>query len=570
MIFRQYGRSRHLKVETAEELKHVVELDEAHWVATSAPVDMLNCDGTFLRLLDHDNNGRVLCREVKDAVRWLLSTLSEHTGVTEHSETLRLDAIDTGTPQGQQIRDAAKEIISKLNETDTEKVTLQQVRQVKTQVESMPVSEAGVVLPEAAEDTEIRQFIVDVLETIGGVAHPNGAKGIGSVQLTSFLEQAGVYLDRCSPRPSEGRDKQGDMPAGEDKTAIMSLGEQKLRKYLEPRFANSLRSLIADGTRTASVMAHIRLVEKLILFQACMMKFVNNFVSFPRLYDTNSRAMFEMGWLVMDARRFNLAVKVHNRPQHTRIAETSNMYMMYVQITSGDGSSEFEVVVPVTTGGKGNLCIGKRGVFYDTAGCEYSAEVTHIIENPISFSEALLSPFQRLGRLLTGKIESITAKAEKKLDMRASEAVSTVTAEPSGQKQASGISSGGLVLGAGVALAALGSAAAYITKTLAQTSWLAIVISVLAAVLLVMVPITVVAFMRLRKRDISAILEGSGWGINTPMRLTHRQARFFTQKPRYPKGAKGIHRFGWLLLVLLLMFAGGGVVLYLLRGLSPL
>jgi hypothetical protein len=315
----------------------------------------------------------------------------------------------------------------------------------------------------------------------------------------------------------------------------------------------------------------IRLLERLILYQAYMIEFVNNFVSFPRLYDTHSRAMFEMGSLVMDGRRFNLAVKVHDRPGHARIALTSNMYLMYVEITPGDGSTKFEVAVPVTSGGKGNLCIGKRGVFYDTAGCEYGAKVTHIIENPISFSEALLSPFQRLGKLLTGKIESITAKAEQKLDARASAAVSQVGSEPSAsgaaQKQASGISSGGFVLGAGVALAALGSAAAYMTRTLAETSWVAIVISILGAVALVMVPITIVAFLKLRKRDISAILEGSGWGINARMSLTRRQARFFTERPRYPKGSRGLHHFPWLLLlVLLLLFAACSAGLYLFQG----
>jgi hypothetical protein len=426
----------------------------------------------------------------------------------------------------------------------------------------MPVSEAGVVLPEAAEDAAIRQFIIDILETVGGTAHPNGAQGISSAQLTSFLGEAGTYLGRC---------EQGGIPEGEDKTAIMALGEQKLRKYLEPRFANSMRSLIADGTRTASMLHKIRLLERLILYQAYMIEFVNNFVSFPRLYDTHSRAMFEMGSLVMDGRRFNLAVKVHDRPGHARIALTSNMYLMYVEITPGDGSTKFEVAVPVTSGGKGNLCIGKRGVFYDTAGCEYGAKVTHIIENPISFSEALLSPFQRLGKLLTGKIESITAKAEQKLDARASAAVSQVGSEPSAsgaaQKQASGISSGGFVLGAGVALAALGSAAAYMTRTLAETSWVAIVISILGAVALVMVPITIVAFLKLRKRDISAILEGSGWGINARMSLTRRQARFFTERPRYPKGSRGLHHFPWLLLlVLLLLFAACSAGLYLFQG----
>ena len=77
------------------------------------------------------------------------------------------------------------------------------------------------------------------------------------------------------------------------------------------------------------------------------------------------------------------------------------------------------MAVPVTSGGRGNLCLGKRGIFYDLAGEESDAKVVHIIENPINLSEALLAPFLRLGRMLTGKIESITSDAETKFDSKA-------------------------------------------------------------------------------------------------------------------------------------------------------
>ena len=122
-----------------------------------------------------------------------------------------------------------------------------------------------------------------------------------------------------------------------------------------------------------------------------------------------------------------------------------------------------------------------------------------------------------------------------------------------------------MLLGAGVAIAALGSALAYITKTLANTHWLAILIGVLVAVLLVMIPVSLVAFIKLRKRDISAILEGSGWSINARMRLTRRQGKAFTKKPSYPKGAKGVPRMGWRLavaaiVVLGILVAGGYLV----------
>lgn len=112
-------------------------------------------------------------------------------------------------------------------------------------------------------------------------------------------------------------------------------------------------------------------------------------------------------------------------------------------------------------------------------------------------------------------------------------------------------------MGAGVAVAALGSALAYITKTLAQTHWLAIVIGVLAAILLVMLPTLIVASLKLRRRDLSAILEGSGWAINARMRLTTKQGRFFTERPRYPARASGIFRLPWRWVVAVVLIVLG-------------
>ena len=63
---------------------------------------------------------------------------------------------------------------------------------------------------------------------------------------------------------------------------------------------------------------------------------------------------------------------------------------------------------------------------------------------------------------------------------------------------------------------------------------------VAAAVLAVMMPVSAMAVAKLRKRDLSAILEGCGWAINARMRLTFAQGRMFTETPAYPDGARGV------------------------------
>jgi len=708
MIFRPYGHSYHLRIETADDLHDAVALDEAHWVATSAPVSMLSCDRTFLELLDSRRSGRITCREVKGAIGWLFEVLGDTGGITEHSQSLRLEAVNPDHPDGRKILETARKTLRRLHKADAEEIPLADVRQIKSQAEATPVSEAGVVLPKAARDETVRRFIADVLATVGGVPHPSGETGVGAEKLDEFLAEAQAYLRWFEQgRLPPGQDRSEILPLGQataqayeilcairgkfdqffaqcealalderfvqqmgwteaelqgldfDDPAVIEevlrkaplaransqrelrfeeeinpyylqrldrfrkevaaavlgesgptltagewqeikaffaahqawreakaglkvepLGAEMLREYQDPRFADRVRGLIADSGKTAVALDNIRLTEKVILYQAHLIDLANNLVSFPHLYDPQRQAMFEAGTLVMDGRRYNLAVRVEDRAQHAQIAKTSNMFVLYVQIAP-PGGKEYEVAVPVTSGSMGNLCKGKRGVFYDLGGVECEARVADIIENPISFREALVSPFRRLGKLLTGKIEAITAKAEKKLDTQATtawtQAESGAEAKgpaPQAGKPMSGAAAGGLLMGAGVALAALTSALAYVAKTVAGASWIAIVISLLVAVLLVMLPTSIVAFLKLRGRDLSAILEGSGWAINARMRLTRRQGRSFTQRPAYPKGAKGVRRYLWqtlgiTLLVLAALAVGGYFLRRALTGLRP-
>jgi cytochrome c-type biogenesis protein CcmH/NrfG len=83
----------------------------------------------------------------------------------------------------------------------------------------------------------------------------------------------------------------------------------------------------------------------------------------------------------------------------------------------------------------------------------------------------------------------------------------------------------------------------------------------------VLVPTAIVAALKLRRRDLSAILEGAGWAINARMRLNRRQRRQFTRLPSYPEGAVGTPGRRWLLTVLIvLLLAALGVLAWQLLG----
>ena len=124
---------------------------------------------------------------------------------------------------------------------------------------------------------------------------------------------------------------------------------------------------------------------------------------------------------------------------------------------------------------------------------------------------------------------------------------------------------GGLLMGGGVALAALSSAMAYVTSTLADVELYKIVLGLLADVMAVILPTSIVAAFKLRSRDLSAVLEGAGWAINARMRLTLRQGRVFTSRPPFPKGARGVPKRWPGILITLAVIAE---LIYICRAIS--
>ena len=321
--------------------------------------------------------------------------------------------------------------------------------------------------------------------------------------------------------------------------------QDKLETIIGGSHADAVRQLVRRSAESAFALENLRNAEKLSLFQGHLVELANNFVSFPYLYDPAKDALFEEGCLIMDGRRFSLAVTVPDRNEHLKAANAGSMFVLYVEISNQLKNKTAEVAVPVTSGTQGNLDVGKRGVFKHVDGTEWRARVVHVVDHPISLREAMWSPFKRLGESVTGKIESITASAEKELQKAGADAVGqvqaapqTASAAPPASATGGGMGVGGVLAGGGIAVAALGSSLTFIVKTIANLNPLQLVGGIAATILAVLIPTAIVAALRLQRRDLSCILEGSGWGINARMRLTRKQRRYFTQRPDYPEGSQ--------------------------------
>ena len=140
MVFQRFGRSIHLKIESAADLARACELDEALWVATNAPVSQLRTDATLLSMLDADGKGRITVRELKAVIRWMLETLTDHSGIDAGSDVLQRAALNVKSKDGQRIENAVRKMLPRVGKRGQPQIRLGEVRKIRQQVEATPVS----------------------------------------------------------------------------------------------------------------------------------------------------------------------------------------------------------------------------------------------------------------------------------------------------------------------------------------------------------------------------------------------------------------------------------------------
>jgi len=249
----------------------------------------------------------------------------------------------------------------------------------------------------------------------------------------------------------------------------------------------------------------------------------------------------------MDGRHFYLNQKIKDRSAHRKVARLSNICVMYIMLSVKiEGLDQtMEMATAVTAGTMNYLYIGKTGIFFSHDGHEWDAEIIDIIENPVSLIEAVWMPFKRLGAFIGKQAEkfgkSHADQFEKKLGKSLDAAEKSISAPKTKESQADQALTGNLkdlMLTGGITIAAMGSALAFITKTLKSVTLFDMLSIFGCLIVIIILPTLIIAMIKLRRRDLSLFLEANGWSINGPIRLTRRMGLFLTRGPKWPKNAK--------------------------------
>jgi hypothetical protein len=331
--------------------------------------------------------------------------------------------------------------------------------------------------------------------------------------------------------------------AAKPATAVEKLGTARVREILAGTGKDTLAALIARDKAEDTKVQAIAALEKLVRFHRDLHLLCQNFVNFKDFYDRGEPAIFQVGTLYLDQRACELCLRVEDAGRHAAMAALAGTYLAYCDCTRKATGEKMQIVAAFTNGDSDNLMVGRNGIFYDRQGRDWDATITKIVDNPISIRQAFWAPYKKLVRLIEEQIAKRAAAAEAaseaKLAKAAEAAAQADKTLPAAKPEPKKVDVG-TVAALGVAFGALGTAfatmAAYITGLLQLPFW-QVCLAVAGLLLLISGPFMVMAWLKLRKRNLGPLLDANGWAVNTRARINVPFGASLTQVAKVPLGA---------------------------------
>jgi len=328
--------------------------------------------------------------------------------------------------------------------------------------------------------------------------------------------------------------------------AVEKLGIAKIRAVLADKGKETLTALVAKDKGLEAESAAIANVDKLLRYVRDLHLLCENFVNFSDFYDGGEPAIFQAGTLFLDQRSCSLCLHVQDPGKHGTMAGLAGTYLAYVDCVRKGSGEKLSIMAAFTDGDSDNLMVGRNGLFYDRAGRDYDATITKIIDNPISIRQAFWAPYKKLVRLIDEMVAKRAAAAEAEANAKiaaAAEAVANADkskpADP--KKEEAKKIDVGAVAAMGVAFGAIGTAVGAIFGKLSGLFvlpfWL-LCLALVGLLLLISGPSMLIAWLKLRKRNLGPILDANGWAVNAKAKVNVPFGTSLTSVAQLPAGAK--------------------------------
>ena len=362
-------------------------------------------------------------------------------------------------------------------------------------------------------------------------------------------------------------------------TVVEQLGLPQIRELLTNGSKAALTALVAQDKALEPAVKAISSVDKLLRYHRDLFRLLNNFVAFRDFYTPGKTAIFQAGTLYLDGRSCELCVRVEDVAKHSSLATLSRTYLVYCDCTRTGSHEKMTIAAAFTSGDADNLMVGRNGVFYDRAGRDWDAHIVKITEHPISVRHAFLAPYKRAARMIGEQIEKIAAARDKEVGTHTATGIADVAQRVEAGKApepAFDVAKfAGIFAAIGLAVGALGTAIAALVTGFLGLTWWQIPLAVVGLVLAISGPSMVIAYLKLRQRNLAPILDANGWAVNTRAKINIPFGASLTAIAKLPPGAqRSLHdpfaekKSPWPLYLVLLALALAVAVLWQ-KGLIP-
>ena len=331
-------------------------------------------------------------------------------------------------------------------------------------------------------------------------------------------------------------------------SSVEALGLDTVKAYLEQNRKAELLALVAEDAALAEEAGNIELVEKFLFIFRDFYRLLKNFVTLHDFYnkDKGVAAIFQSGRLIVDQRECRFCMKVTDMAKHNASAASSGMYLLYCDCTTNTKPGKLQIVAAVTVGEIGDLIVGKNAIYYDNEGVEWDAVITKIIDNPISIAQSFWSPYRRMAAAVENLISKSAADKDAKI---MADATAKINAAPAAVPPAAGTDSdkpvaappfdiakfAGIFAAIGMAVGMIGSALAALAKGIFALTWWQLILAFVGIMLIISGPAMVMAWLKLRRRNIAPLLNANGWAINAASKISIPFGETLTDVAKYPK-----------------------------------
>ena len=355
---------------------------------------------------------------------------------------------------------------------------------------------------------------------------------------------------------------------------VAQLGIDRVRELLKSDMKATLTELVLKDKAFEPTAKNIAAVDRLVRYQHHLFPLLRNFVSFHDFYSPEEKAIFQAGTLYIDGRSCDLCIKVADVKKHAAVAPLSRTYLLYCNCQRRGSTEKMCIAAAVTAGDADNLMVGRNGLFYDRDGGDWDATIIKIIDNPISVGQAFWAPYRRIARLISDQIEKLVAARAKEVEKSTATGITDVatksTAPAAATKPPFDVAKfAGIFAAIGLALGAIGTAVASVVTALLSLPWWQIPLVLCGIPLLISGPSMIIAYLKLRKRNLGPLLDASGWAVNTRAMINVRFGTSLTKMAELPEGAERSLRDpfddgerSWWTYILIIALLVGGVFLW--------